>query len=234
MKRYSFFVTLIAVASAVLALMANLVSARLGYFWNFVAPMGVFFFPLIYVLSDVTSEVYGYRTSRYIAWISALVNVVFVSGILLVISFNTPTEWCVELDQDIRNVLVGGSGYSGMLRVSIAGILGAVLGGWVNDIIFQFFRHKDGAEKFAKRKLLSSLAAEAVDTATFITLAFAFTSGWSLQLYIVQFILKYLVEVVTEPLAKLLANKLRAVEGEDVFEDRSDFNIFGFEKKNKS
>ena len=43
MKRYSFYVSLIAVASACLALMANLISGRLGFFGPYIAPMGVFF-----------------------------------------------------------------------------------------------------------------------------------------------------------------------------------------------
>ena len=123
MKKYSFFVTLIAVASTCLALMANLVSGRLGYFGNYVAPMGVFFFPLIYVLSDITSEVYGYRVSRYIAWISALINVFFVAGIMCVVSIVRPAEWCVDTDIAIKSILVGTSGVSGMLRISKAKVI---------------------------------------------------------------------------------------------------------------
>ena len=231
MKRYSFFVSLIAVASAVLALMANLVSGRLGFFGPYVAPMGVFFFPLIYVLSDITSDVYGYRVSRYIAWISALINVVFVAGIMLVITVIKPAPWCIDSDSALRLLMVGTAGTSGMLRVMLAGIAGAVLGGWTNDIIFQVFRHKDGTKHFAKRKLVSSIGAEVVDTGVFITLAFAGTQGFGLAMYLVQFILKYAVECITEPLAHFLANKLRKYEGEDVFEDRNKFNIFGMEKR---
>lgn len=231
MKRYSFFVSLIAVASAVLALMANLVSGRLGFFGPYVAPMGVFFFPLIYVLSDITSDVYGYRVSRYIAWISALVNVIFVAGIMLVITVIKPAPWCIDSDNALRLLMVGTSGTSGMLRVMIAGIAGAVLGGWANDIIFQVFRHKDGTKHFAKRKFISSIGAEVVDTGVFITLAFAGAEGFGVAMYLVQFILKYLVECITEPLAHFLANKLRKYEGEDVFEDRNKFNIFGMEKR---
>ena len=191
MKKYSFYVSLIAVASGCLALMANLISGRLGYFGPFIAPMGVFFFPLVYVLSDVTSEVYGYRVSRYIAWISALINVFFVAGIMLVVSFNKPAPWCIDTDNAIKSLLVGTSGISGMLRVSIAGIMGSVLGGWVNDIIFQYMKHQEGDKGFAKRKFLSSFGAEIVDTFIFITLGFLFSEGWSVRMYFVQFVLKY-------------------------------------------
>lgn len=234
MRRYSFNVVLIAGLSIVMGLAANLVSARLGFFGPWVAPMGVFFFPLVYVLSDVTSDVYGYRISRWIAWITLAANLIFVFSILFVINVVKSAPWCLDLDQAIRLVLVGTSGKSGMIRVMFAGLAGAVLGGWVNDIIFQQFRHIDGPNKgFAKRKLLSSFGAEIVDTIVFITLAFLGAEGWSITMYIVQFCMKYAVEVITEPLAHMAANKLRSVEQDDVFEDRNKFNIFGFERSSK-
>lgn len=211
--------------SVTLNLAANLVSGRLGYFGLWVAPMGVFFFPFIYVLSDITSDVYGYKTSRRIAWGTMLSNVIFVVMILVVICNNRPVPWCVESDNALKLLLVGTTGVSGMGRVMIAGSLGALFGGWTNDVIFQVFRHRDGTEHFIKRKLLSSVVAEIVDTGVFITLAFWGTQAWCLQMYVVQFILKYSVEVVTSPLARLCARTLRKVEGADIFDDNNDGGI---------
>lgn len=110
--------------------------------------------------------------------------------------------------------------------VLVGGIFGSVLGGWVNDTIFQMFRHKDGESKFIKRKLLSSAAAEIVDTVVFITIAFKIGMKYPwfttitdenitvgvLQMYPIQFILKYAVEFITSPIAKLCSSKLRTIE----------------------
>ena len=226
-KRYTSWLCFITGLSTVFCLAANLVSGRTGFFGPWVAPMGVFFFPFIYILSDVTSDVYGYRISRYIAWWTSLSNVLFTGLCLLIITVNTPAPWSVPLDEALKMIL------NTSVRVAIAGIIGAVLGGWTNDIIFQLFRHTDGTEHFIKRKLLSSLGAELVDTATFITLAFFGTPAWGIAMYVVQFILKYGVEVITSPLAKAFANNLRMIEGSDVFEDRNQFNIFGLERRVK-
>jgi uncharacterized integral membrane protein (TIGR00697 family) len=192
--------------------------------------MGVFFFPLIYVISDVISDVYGYRVSRYVAWFTLLSNIVFTFGILAVINLNTPAPWSVPLDESLKMLLTPSVG------VLLAGIVGAVFGGWFNDIIFQWFRHKDGIARFFKRKLASSAVAEIVDTLIFITLAFgvfdADGNGWSGigTMMCVQFVLKYGVEILTAPIARAVASKVRSVEDPDVFEDRNRFNIFGFEK----
>lgn len=225
MKRYTFWLCLITGLSTVFNLAANLVSGRTGFFGPWVAPMGVFFFPFIYILSDVVSDVYGYGVSRHIAWWTSASNVIFTGLCLAIITVIVPAPWSLDLDTALKTVL------NISMRVAAAGIIGAILGGWTNDIIFQLFRHKDGTEHFLKRKLVSSLGAEIVDTAVFITLAFVGTPSWSITMYIVQFLLKYSVEVITSPIAKACAQQLRKVEGDKVFEDRNDFNIFGFRRK---
>ena len=233
MKRYSFWVVILASLSVTMQIAANLVSGRLGFFGPWLAPMGVFFFPFVYIISDVTSDVYGYRVSRWIAWLTILVQLIFVGMILIVINAVKPAPFLLNMDEALRLLIIGTSGTSGMLRVMLAGVVAAVLGGWVNDIIFQLFRHNDGKGKFLKRKLISSAGAELVDTTVFITLGFLGTPSWSIAMYIVQFILKYAVEVITSPVAKLCAAKLRNIESDDAFEDRNKFNIFGFEKRIK-
>lgn len=234
--RCSFIVTMLAMASVVFSIAANTVSGRLGFFGPFAAPMGVFFFPFIYVISDILSEVYGYRISRWISWITAFVNIIYIGLVMGVISVIKPVPWCVELNDSIRMVC----GTS--VRVIIGSIVGSVLAGWLNDVIFQYYKHREGDEGFAKRKLLSSLAAEALDTVTFISIAFIGTipfTPWSeggniysciLTMYVVQFILKYTVEVITEPASHALARKIKTIDP-DSFEDRNNFNIFGFEKR---
>lgn len=233
MKRYSFMVVILASLSITMQIAANLVSGRLGFFGQWIAPMGVFFFPFVYVISDITSDVYGYRISRWVSWLTILAQLIFIGMIMVVLNIVKSVPFTLNLDEALRLILVGTSGTSGMLRVMLAGVVGAVLGGWVNDIIFQIYRHKDGTKGFLKRKLLSSLGAEITDTVVFITLAFVCTPSWSISMYIVQFILKYTVEVITSPIAKLCASKLRKIEGNEVFEDRNKFNVFGFEKRVK-
>lgn len=244
-KRYSFVIIIMTALSVVVQIAANLVSARTINFFGVPlcsAPLGVFFFPFVYIISDVTSDVYGYRASRWIAWITILMQLCLVGLIELIICTTTPNnDFSRTLDTALHTVFDNG------FIIIIAGILGAVFGGWVNDIIFQLYRHKEGTDHFLKRKLLSSAGAELVDTIVFITIAFkiGFHTPWFpvysetgelvtngvLMMYLVQFVLKYGVEVITSPIAKWCAKKLRNYEGEEVFEDRNKFNIFGFERK---
>lgn len=224
----SFIVTILAMITVVFSIAANTVSARLGFFGPYAAPMGVFFFPFIYIISDILSEVYGYRISRWVSWVATFVNLLFIGLVLGICTLIKPADipFVIELNSAIFTV------FSTSVRVIVGSIIGAILAGWANDIIFQALKHKDGEKGFAKRKLLSSLAAESIDTVVFITIAFVGTMPFSaiLPMYIIQFILKYAVEALTEPVAHFLSAKLKKYDP-DAFEDRNNFNIFGFVKK---
>lgn len=228
-KRYSFIIIILTALSVTMQIAANIISARTMTIFKWSAPLGCFFFPFVYIISDITSDVYGYRASRWISWLTVLMQLLMVGLVELIINITRPGEFSIELNNALKTVFNSG------FFIIIAGALGAIFGGWVNDIVFQLFRHKDGEEKFLKRKLLSSFAAELVDTLIFITIAFkiGLRFPWStvLPMYIVQFILKYGVEVITSPLAKFFSKLIRKYEGTDIFEDRNKFNIFGFEKK---
>lgn len=230
-KRYSFIIIVLTALSVTMQIAANIISARTMAVFKWSAPLGCFFFPFVYIISDITSDVYGYRASRWIAWLTVLMQLLMVGLVEFIINITTPANSSIELNNALK--IVFNSGFF----IIVAGALGAIFGGWVNDIVFQLFRHKDGEGKFLKRKLLSSFAAEIVDTLIFITIAFKiglhFTWDIVLPMYIVQFILKYSVEVVTSPLAKLFARIIRRYEGTDIFEDRNKFNIFGFERNKR-
>ena len=232
-KHFSFVIVCLTALSVTMQIAANLVSARTMPVFGHAAPLGVFFFPIVYVISDVTSDVYGYRVSRWIAWITVIMQLILVFAIRAIIYYTTPCgEFSETLDGALKMVFSSGAIIMG------AGVVGAVLGGWANDIVFQIFRHKDGEAHFIKRKLWSSAFAEIVDTLVFITVAFKIGFGlpWEpvLWMYGIQFVMKYGVEVLTAPLARWCSKKIRDHEGADVFEDRNRFNLFGFEKKVKT
>jgi len=227
MKRTSFLCTILAMVMVACCLAANTISARLGiFFGGWVAPMGVFSFPLIYVISDIVSDVYGYRVSRWIAWMTIAVNFVFL-GLVMGPCALIPA---IDASMDVAVWTL----FKPSIMVIIGSIVGAIMGGWMNDIIFQIFRHRDGTKRFYLRKVLSSLGAEIVDTVVFLTVAFGLGMGlWSLlpTMMIVQFLLKYGVEIVLMFPTKGVVNLIRKHEPNDVFEDRNQFNIFGFSKR---
>jgi hypothetical protein len=134
-KKISFIVVCLAAVSVTMQIAANLVSARTMPVIGHAAPLGVFFFPLVYVISDVTSDVYGYRISRWIAWITVLMQLVLVGSIRLVIDYTTPCgEFSQTLDGALRLVFSSGAI---IVIAGIAGVHGRLRDGDIID-------HSDG------------------------------------------------------------------------------------------
>lgn len=230
-KRYSFVLSVLCFVSMTLCVVSNIIGSTVFSLKLAFISTGGILFPLIYAISDVVSEVYGYRISRWNAWLSLLSSLFVTYSVLFF------TQVIPHPDFNTSLVTACYSVFSSSGFVVIASIIATVLGSWVNDILFQRFKHKDGNNKFAKRKFISSAVGELVDTVVFASIAFGLSGqmGWNdiFKMILVYYPFKYLIEVVTEPLAYKLAVKIREVEGEDVYEDNKNLTLFGFAKKEK-
>lgn len=159
------------------------------------------------------------------AWTVLLVNVVFLLMVMGPCGLIPPID--PTMDAAVWTI------FKPSIMVLVGGIIGAIFGGWTNDVIFQKLRHIHGTKKFLLRKVLSSAGAEIVDTVLFISIAFGLGMGlWAAvpTMMIVQFCLKYSVELVLAIPTKIVVNVVRKHEPSDVFEDRNQFNIFGFSR----
>lgn len=229
MKRYSFTLTLLSFISVALCVVSNIIGSTVFNVGLAYISTGGILFPLIYAISDVVSEVYGYRISRWNAWLSLLVSLFVTYSILFFTQVVHHPEFNNSLVEAFATVFKS-SGF-----VVIASIVATVIGSWINDVMFQKFKAKDGKEKFAKRKLISSAVGELLDTVIFSVIAFGLSKqmSWSAigQMIIVYYPFKYLIEVITEPIAHKVADKVREIEGNDVYEDKQNLTLFGFSKK---
>lgn len=124
-------------------------------------------FPITYVLSDVFSEVYGYRWSRTTAtWAFAgtvLCSVMF--AVMIALPGNTAWE-----NQDALVTILGNTP-----QIAFASVLAFWLGDLANDRVFRYMKDRHPNEKmFGVRAIASSLAGKYVDgfVFTFIGLSF--------------------------------------------------------------
>ena len=126
----------------------------------------VFIFPVTYILSDLFSEVYGYRWSRITCYLAFAMNLLMVLLFSLVIVTPAPDYWT---NQEAFQTVLGSTP-----RVLAASLLAFVLGDMVNDKVFRRMKekHLNELKGFGWRAILSSLAGELVDSLIFLPLAF--------------------------------------------------------------
>lgn len=146
-------------------LISNVLANRMIQVGRWALDAGSLTFPITYVISDIMSEVYGYKWSRRVAWMSAGVNLLFAAFIFLATSIPAP-EW---FDAAPFSIALRGS-----FRIVIASVTAYVVGDWVNDVIFREMKKKHAdAARFKLRAIASSVGGSLVDTTLFILIAFA-------------------------------------------------------------
>lgn len=171
---------------------------------------GAFFtFPIIYVLSDLFSEVYGYKYSRFTCYLSFAMNLLMVVIFSLVIITPSPDYW---QNQEAFKTVLGTTP-----RIVFASLTAYIIGDFVNDKIFQIMKrkHKD-LKGFSLRAIFSSLMGEIVDCSIFLPLAFAGTMPLKnlIVMSLLQVLLKTGYEVVVLPITNILVKKLAKYEEE--------------------
>lgn len=135
------------------------------YRWSFDG--GTILFPVTYILSDVFSEVYGYKWSRRVTWMAASMNALFAILVFIATSIPSP-EWYDATHFELA--------LSSSARIVIASIVSYVCGDWVNDLIFRHMKRKNPHfTAFKIRAIFSSAGGAIVDTTLFVLIAFAFT-----------------------------------------------------------
>ena len=190
-------------------LIANVVTAKQIQFPFGITMTGaIVIFPITYILSDVFSEVYGYRWSRITCYMAFAMNLLMVAAFQIVISTPAPSYWT---NQEAFATVLGNAP-----RVLAASLLGFMAGDFVNDRVFRRMKqnHPDELKGFGWRAILSSFCGEAADSALFIPIAFIGTmpARDMVMMAITQVCLKVLYEIIILPVTTLVCKRVKAYE----------------------
>lgn len=168
----------------------------------------VFIFPITYILSDLFSEVYGYRWSRITCYLAFAMNLFMVLIFSAVIATPAPDYW---LNQEAFQTVLGNTP-----RVLVASLLAFVLGDFVNDRVFRKMKEKypNSIKGFGWRAILSSVCGELVDSLVFLPIAFI--GQMPLKTLAVMTVMQVLIktgyEVIILPITRLVVKKTSAYE----------------------
>ena len=148
-------------------IVSNIISAKqMQLPFDIVLPAAVIIFPITYILSDVFSEVYGYKWSRLTCYLGFAANLFAVTIFSITIATPSPDYW---MNQGAFEVVLGNTP-----RMLIASLLGFLVGDFVNDRVFKKFKdkHPNDHKGFSFRAILSSFCGELCDSLIFLPIAF--------------------------------------------------------------
>lgn len=163
-------------------------------------------FPITYVLSDIFSEVYGYKWSRITAtW--AFIGTGLCS-ILFAVAIAMPGN-SAFVNQDAMVAILGNTP-----MIACGSILAFWIGDYANDVVFRIMkeRHPD-SKYFAVRAIVSSLVGKYVDgfVFTFIGLSFLPLSTKIIMVLNCPFV-QVCLETLLLPVTIFLKNRIQKLE----------------------
>ncbi len=145
-------------------LIANITAAKPIELWGVVAPGGVLIYALSFTLIDLVNERMGKRGARRVVYTAFCANLLFALYSMLVVGMPSPAYF------------TGAQAFSTVLgttpRIVGASLAAYIVSSLVDVEIFAAWKERVGRWKWA-RVLLSNTVSTLVDSALFVSLAFA-------------------------------------------------------------
>ena len=130
--------------------------------WEFTA--AVLVFPFVYILSDIISEVFGYKWSRKSCYIAFAANI-FAAIVFYLVCLLPAPSWFGDTAA-FSTVL------QAVPRVTLASLVAFVVGDFVNDKLFAKMKGNKDHKGYQVRSIVSSFFGQLVDSCVFLPLAF--------------------------------------------------------------
>lgn len=203
-------------------IISNTAAIKIGVFFGNFLPTGIIYFPILYILNDVITEVYGFRTSRKVIWLTIICNLVFTGA--LYISVVLPGAGGVESNQYFDAV------FAMSPRILLASITSFLIGEYANSLVLAISKIKYQGKWFGVRAIFSTLIGVAIESSLFAFIAFYGIIGAVelIEMTIVLVIVKVLYEVISLPITTRIVYCLKSKEGIDYYDYGTKFNILPF------
>lgn len=200
--------------------LANWFDARLIHIFGLDTDAGTLVFPLTFLLSDLITEVYGYKFARRAIWCGFLFNAIFLIYSQVVIHLPSP-------NYPTNNALFD-TILSTNARIIIASTLSYFCSEPLNSFILAKLKIKTQGRYMGLRFVMSTIIASGFDSLLFGTFAFyqTMSNHHLINLIGTMWLIKVLIEIVGLPLSLYLAKKLKNLEKADIYDSETRFTLF--------
>ena len=209
------FCVLCAVYCGVL-LISNVLAGKVIMPLGYTLPCAVILFPMVYVISDLMTEVYGLKNSKLAIITNTFMNL-FMSLIFILATKipSAPFMDSTAFDSVLANTP----------RLVFASLLSYFLGDMINSYSLSYFKAKlmnvPVLNCFMFRSIFSSCLGQIADTAGFITMAFYGTMPNEVlfQMIVAQYCVKIGYQIILHPFMHFICNWWKRIEGIDVVDN---------------
>ncbi|HET6556166.1 MAG TPA: queuosine precursor transporter [Prolixibacteraceae bacterium] len=201
-------------------LISNILATKILMIGPWAAPAGVLIFPIVYILNDVITEVWGFAKARLIIWTGFAVNVMAILFFSLAIAVPGAPFW---QNQEAFTTILGNTP-----RIVVASLCAYLAGSFLNAFVMSRMKVWTNGKGFPARAILSTLIGESADSAIFIVIAFAgiFPIGVIITMIFTQAMIKTVYEILILPVTVWVVKWVKRAEGIDTFDANLSYNFF--------
>lgn len=198
---------------------ANWFDPRLVKLGPLVTDAGTLIFPLTYLLSDIITEVYGYKHARRAIWVGFLFNILFLAYGQLVLNLPSPSY---QTNNNMFATIMAAD-----TRIIFASLFSYLIAEPLNSYIMARLKTLMQGKNMALRFVASTLVAAGVDSFIFGVAAFyAVMNNLNLLILILtMWLIKILTEIVLLPLSVYLTKRIKKAEQLDIYDNYTKFNL---------
>ncbi len=210
----------IGIAFVVVLMISNTIAVKIIHVGPLIFSAAIFIFPISYIFGDILTEVYGYKASRKIIW-SGFVALVFMALYYWIVQILPSADFWPN--QGAYELILGV-----VPRIVFGSVIAYFVGEFANSYVLSKMKIRSGGKHLWKRTIGSTIVGEGVDSILFGLIAFAGTIPVSglLLLIVSGYLFKVLYEVIVTPLTYVVVNKLKRLEGVDVYDQGISYNPF--------
>ena len=212
----------------------------------FVVSAAIVCFPIGYIISDVLTEVYGFRVARGVIWLGFLCNLLMVFLFWLGDIIPGAAFWPAEpvvITDDAGNVvanlpsehafeaILGATGW-----ILLGSFVAYITGEFINAMVMTVMKNKTQGRMLWLRTITSTVVGQGVDSILFFTIAFGVSGLWVgedgswapvFAAAAAAWIAKSVYEIAATPLTYLVVGWLKRTEQMDAYDGAHSLNPFG-------
>ncbi|NQT60088.1 MAG: queuosine precursor transporter [Bacteroidetes bacterium] len=199
--------------------LVNTIGSKITTLAGIRVSVGIFFMPLLFLITDIVGEVHGKERARYFVRVSSAVLVFMFVMIFVSIKLPANETWGLQGEYS----LIFGSS----LRITFASITSFIISQSIDVRAFDFWKKQTKGKHLWLRNNLSTIFSQFVDTTIFMFLAFykiapKFTVTFIISLIIPYWIFKVVFALFDTPLCYL---GVKWLKNEKINPDRSTIEV---------
>jgi len=184
--------------------------------------ISIYYFPFVYILADILTEVYGYAIARRVLWYCIFAQLLAIVIFEFVILY--PPSAVMKNNQSYVDVL------SAAPRLVLFGTLAMFAGDIANNYVLAKMKVWTNGSYISARFVTSTLCGQMVNTAVFYIFGL-----WALipaplltKSIVVASVTKVSVELLLLPVTLKVSLRLKRIENVDYFDKATNFNPLKF------